>query len=70
MRQIMTRAALLSTIAENRVPKRAPIKIALVYLLSLSTMFLICLLNPIKNPVLLLIEIGTQQELIHYQMNI
>jgi len=67
---MITRMALLRTIAEKRVPKRAPMKMALVILLSLSTIFLICLLNPIKNPVLLISEICTQQEPKRYQTSI
>jgi len=66
----MTRIALFRTIAEKRVPKRAPMKIALVILLYLSTMFLICLLNPIKNPVLFINQIFTQLKPTHYQKNI
>lgn len=49
----ITKILLDRTIAENKVPKRAPIKIILVILRYLSTIFLICLLNPIKKPVLI-----------------
>ncbi len=51
-RNKMTRILLYKTKAENNVNNKAPINNALVILLSLSTIFLNCFLNPIKKPVL------------------
>jgi len=48
----MTAILLSNTRAENKVPNKAPIKSALVILLSLSTIFLNCLPKPIRKPVL------------------
>ena len=57
-----------STIAEKRVPSKPPKKIILVTRLSLSAMFFICLLKPIKKPVLAKYPF-TQRGQAHFQEN-
>lgn len=57
------------TIAENNVPSNPPKKIILVTRLYLSAMFFICLLKPIKKPVLPN-KTFTQQEQARFPANI
>ena len=51
-RKTITKIALWKTKADKTVPRSAPMKMILATLLSVSAIFLICLLKPIKKPVL------------------
>jgi hypothetical protein len=66
-KQMITNTLLSRTNAENKVPNKAPTKMQLVIRLSLSTMFFICLWNPIKNPVLQINLKCTQQGQARFQ---